>query len=401
MSSVNLKHSSGNGTKITGPVANPSADITLKVPSTTGSAGQVLSVATANHSATNAELEWAAAGGGSVTNLLHNGAMQIAQRPELTTAADGYGSVDRWYFYNAGDGRVTMTQATDVPSTKEFQYSLKVDVTTADTAGASSRGLVCQWLEARDSSETLKGTSAAKKITVQFWVKSPKTGTHIVALSDNDATDHSTSRFINATYTVSTANTWEKKTVTFAGDTTGVFNTTTARGLAVIFRLVQGSTSTSGALATSWADYAVANEGAGQVNVLDNTSNDFYLTGVQAEIGDTANDFQHLKYIDDLFNCQRYYQKADHYKYTGNPSTYDYWCDTVQLSPSMRTTPTLLKTTDINADTGTGSFKISSGSVATDGAVIDRASTEAVVFKQKDGYNWAYDTIRMHFIAEL
>tara|TARA_B100000131_G_scaffold68440_1_gene64801 strand:+ start:56 stop:1207 length:1152 start_codon:yes stop_codon:yes gene_type:complete len=334
-------------------------------------------------------------------NLMHNGAMQIAQRPELTTSDAGYGSVDRWYFYNEGDGRATITQSTDVPSTKEFKYSYKLDVTTADTAGAGSRGHVGQWLEARDSGVTLKGTSAAKQITVQFWVKSPKTGTHIVALSDNGATDHSSSRFINATYTVSTANTWEKKTVTFAGDTTGVFNTTTGRGFHVGFRLVQGSNSTSGALATSWADYALANEGAGQVNVLDNTSNDFYLTGVQVEIGDQATDFEHLSYQDDLLKCQRYYQKIDFYKYTGSTTTYSYWCDTVQLRPSMRATPTLLKTTDINVDTGTGSFKISNGTVATDGAVIDRASTECVIFKQKDGYNWSWNTIRMHFISEL
>jgi len=240
-------------------------------------------------------------------NLLMNGAMQVAQRADLTTAADGYGAVDRWYFYNEGDGRATITQSTDVPSTKEFKYSYKLDVTTADTAGAGSRGHVGQWLEARDSGVTLKGTSAAKQITVQFWVKSPKTGTHIVALSDNGATDHSSSRFINATYTVSTANTWEKKTVTFAGDTTGVFNTTTGRGFHVGFRLVQGSNSTSGALATSWADYALANEGAGQVNVLDNTSNDFYLTGVQMELGDYATDFEHKSYCDELSKCQRYY----------------------------------------------------------------------------------------------
>ena len=88
MSSVKLKHSSGNGTIINGPVANPSADITLKVPSTTGSAGQVLSVATANHSATNAELEWAAGGGGSVNNLFYNGAMRIAQRATSATVGD-------------------------------------------------------------------------------------------------------------------------------------------------------------------------------------------------------------------------------------------------------------------------------------------------------------------------
>ncbi len=334
-------------------------------------------------------------------NLIINGAMQVAQRADLTTAADGYGAVDRWYLYNAGDGRATITQSTDVPSTKEFKYSYKLDVTTADTAGASSRGWVGQWLEARDSGVTLKGTSAAKKITVQFWVKSPKTGTHIVSLDDNDATDHSTSRFINATYTVSTANTWEKKTVTFAGDTTGVFNTTTGRGLLLVFRLVQGSNSTSGALATSWADYALANEGAGQVNVLDNTSNDFYLTGVQMELGDYGTDFEHLPYETELAKCQRYHQKIDFYKYNGAPSTYDYWCDTVQLRPSMRATPTLDKTTDINVDTGTGSFKISNGTVATDGAVIDRASTECVIFKQKDGYNWSWNTIRMHFSSEL
>ena len=284
-------------------------------------------------------------------NLLMNGAMQVAQRADLTTAADGYGAVDRWYFYNEGDGRATITQSTDVPSTKEFKYSYKLDVTTADTVGASSRGWVGQWLEARDSGVTLKGTSAAKKITVQFWVKSPKTGTHIVCLSDNDATDHSTSRFINATYTVSTANTWEKKTVTFDGDTTGVFNTTTGRGLIVAFRLVQGSNSTSGALATSWADYALANEGAGQVNVLDNTSNDFYLTGVQAELGDYATDFEHKKYPDEWKDCCRYYYKpaarSDGNAYLYGCSYHNSWGFIIIDFPNqMRVIPTLTKTSE-------------------------------------------------------
>ena len=333
-------------------------------------------------------------------NLLINGAMQIAQRADLTTAADGYGAVDRWYLYNAGDGRATITQSTDVPSTKEFQYSYKLDVTTADTAGASSRGSIIQWLEAKDSRVTLKGTSAAKKITVQFWVKSPKTGTHIVALSDDDETDHSTTRFINATYTVSTANTWEKKTVTFAGDTTGVFNATTARGLAVVFRLVQGSDSTSGALATSWADYALANEGAGQVNVLDNTSNDFYLTGVQLELGDYATDFEHLPYGRDLERCKRYFQKIDYYKYSGATGNLYYYNDTIILSPSMRATPTLADTTDWKLDTGNGDFYTSGGS-QTNGASINGGAEHSVTFSHAAGAAWSYAWCRLWLNSEL
>ena len=275
-------------------------------------------------------------------NLIMNGSMQCSQRADLTASADGYGGVDRWYLYNAGDGRITVTQATDVPSTNEFKYSLKLDVTTADTAGASSRGWIGQWLEARDSGVTLKGTSAAKKVTVQFWVKSPKTGTHIVGLGDSNATTGSAnSRFVNVTYTVSSANTWEKKTVTFPADTTGVFNTTTARGLWLGFRLVAGSNSTSGALATSWQDYAVANEGAGQVNVLDNTSNDFYLTGVQAELGDYSSDFDHKKYGDELKDCKRYFQTC-RYAYYGVASTAGYFEGGNIMYPiEPRTSPTL------------------------------------------------------------
>ena len=166
-------------------------------------------------------------------NLLINGQMAIWQRSVSKTGITsvGYFTADR---YNTGGqnlGTWTQSRSTDVPSGQGFGYSTKWDCTTADASPAAGDVLIFdQRLEGQNLQHLLKGTSDAKKLTLSFWVKSNKTGTYICELFDYD-----NSRHINKSYTISSASTWEKKTITFDGDTTGTLDNDNALSFLVSF----------------------------------------------------------------------------------------------------------------------------------------------------------------------
>jgi hypothetical protein len=178
-----------------------------------------------------------------------------------------------------------------------------MDCTTANASPASGNFLIFRQLVEAQNLQHLKfGTSSAQSLTLSFWVRSSKTGTYIAELLQPDATN----RHINKAYTISSADTWEYKTITFAGDTSGVINNDNGTGLQVNWWLGAGSGYTSGTLQTSWGAITSANRAVGQVNLADSTSNDWYITGVQLEVGDTATPFEHRSYGDELLRCQRY-----------------------------------------------------------------------------------------------
>ena len=243
-------------------------------------------------------------------NLIINGAMTVAQRGTSQASVgstSGYFTVDRFEYAKGGtvNGVFTMSQDTDVPSGQGFAKSLKMDVTTADASiGADAQYNIRQRIEGQNLQHLKKGTSSAESTTVSFWVKSNKTGTYIVSLVDTD-----NSRTISKSYTINSASTWEKKTITYDGDTTGTLDNDNAVSLDVLFRLGAGSNFTSGTLATSWESTTNANVAVGQVNVTDSTSNEWYITGVQLEVGETATPFEHRSYGDELARCQRYYYR--------------------------------------------------------------------------------------------
>jgi hypothetical protein len=244
--------------------------------------------------------------GGSFKNLFINGDMQIAQR---TTSSSGLTTsafvLDRWQMTLSGAGTWTMSQDTDVPTAQGFTKSLKLDCTTADGSLAAGDYLyIHQRFEGQMLQHLKKGTANAEKLTVSFWVKNTKTGTHVVQLWDED-----NDRIIATTYTVDTTNTWEHKVVTFAGDTTGAIDNDNAASFRFIFWFAAGSNYSSGTLSTSWESKTNANRAVGQVNSADSTSNNIYLTGLQVEIGDTASDFEHLPHDVQLQRCYRYFQK--------------------------------------------------------------------------------------------
>ena len=286
-------------------------------------------------------------GGGQLShrNLFVNGACRIGQRGS-TSLGSGYGGVDRWVQFIGGGGATTTSQDTDVPTGQGFRNSIKLDVTTALASGSSNWAWLGQYIEAQDCQSVCKGTSNAKQLTLQFWVKSPKTGTHTVRLDVSDSSDG-----VGATYTVSSANTWEKKTVTFPASTSGTINDDNGRGIQVFWVLSAGTTYSSGTLNTTWASWTNANTAPGQPNILDSTSNNFYLTGVQLEVGPVATTFEHRSLSDELTHCQRYYQQYINPCCTGvipdnGSKAYSIG---LQFQTRMRAVPTLAIT---NAGTG-------------------------------------------------
>ena len=283
---------------------------------------------------------------GKGKNYIYNGDTSLCQRAtsvaNIGNGDSGYHVQDRWKIAEQGSvgGEVTMSRATEVPD--GFQYSMKFDCTTAESAVAADE---TWWFEQRLEGQDLyawkKGTSDAVSVTVSFWVNATKTGTNIVSLYDANNTRH-----ISKSYTVNSSNTWEYKTITFAGDTTGIFNRDNGTSLSPIFWLAAGSNYTSGTLATSWASFTAANAAVGQINNLDSTSNNFHITGIQLELGTVATEFQNETYGENFLRCARYYlQRAASSAalYATNTGTgtggfnYSHW----QFPVPMRAAPTM------------------------------------------------------------
>ena len=238
-------------------------------------------------------------------NIIINGDMSIAQRGTSFTGqtAANY-IVDRFtQNINGAMGTWTNGQSTTVPTGQGFANSLIMDCTTADASPAASDILwVQQRIEGQNLQYLKKGTANAQSTTLSFWVKSNKTGTYIAELEDRD-----NSRYVSQSYTISSADTWEKKTVTFPADTSGAFGNDNGDSLRLNFWLGGGTDWTSGTLGTTWHTTA-ANRAVGQVNLADSTSNDFYITGVQLEAGTSASDFEFLPFDVNRERCYRYYR---------------------------------------------------------------------------------------------
>jgi hypothetical protein len=313
-------------------------------------------------------------------NIVINGDMQIAQRStsvaSITTT--GYYTLDRYQLQIDSLGTWTMSQSTDVPTGEGFAKSLKLDCTTADaTPSATDYFVLVQKFEGQNLQYLKKGTANAVSLTLSFWVKSTKTGTFIIESLDND-----NSRSISKSYTVNTTNTWEKKTITFAGDTTGAFDNDNGTSLIFYFWLGAGTDYTSGTLATSWGSITTANKAVGQVNIADSTSNDFLITGVQLEAGTSATDFEFLPIDVSLDRCQRYYTLFTEGSGTEIPigmmSFYNssIAVTSVHLPTLMRVNPTLVTTSGTNFY----SFGVNGGTDFFDNFTLSRSSKLSVTF---------------------
>jgi len=280
---------------------------------------------------------------GGSRNVIINGAMVVNQRGFTGTAGTtthlAY-TTDRFYLVYSMDGAVSAGQTT-MNSTvggnayaDGFNSALHYRVTTADASLSSSQyALISQSIEGFNVQGFKKGTANAQQFTLSFWVRSSLTETYIVELYDADNT-----RQVSKSYTIDTANTWEKKTLTFPADTTGVFDNDNGASLYVQWFLAAGSTFTSGTLNTSWATLTNANRAVGQVNFLETAANNFFLTGVQLEVGPTATEFERRSFGDELRLCQRYYEVGGPYEtsYTGSSA---FGAATVVYPVQKRATP--------------------------------------------------------------
>ena len=237
-------------------------------------------------------------------NIVTNGAMQVAQRSASVTgigAASGYFTLDRWLIATGSSaGRLTMTQTADGPS--GFANCLKLDCTTADTSIAAAEFLLLQQrFEGQDLQQLKKGTSDAELITVSFYVKANAAFDFVLELQDSD-----NSRNIHKVFATTTG--WVRHELTFPADTTGAFDDDNASSLQLNFWLHAGATYTGGTLNTAaWADNTNANRAAGIDSFYSSTDNNFFITGVQLEVGSVATPFEHRSYGEELALCQRYY----------------------------------------------------------------------------------------------
>ena len=237
-------------------------------------------------------------------NIAINGAMQVAQRATSKTdiSTSGYHTVDRFRMATNSAGRSTMTQETitDLPG---FANAIKLDCTTADTSLGSGEYLqLSQFFEGQDLQSFKKGTSSAEKVTVSFYVKGNGNATYVCELFDGDNTRH-----INQQFSVTSS--WNRVSLTFNGDTTGAFDDDNDLSLYLNLWLAAGSGYSGGTYtANTWAANVNANRAVGGSNFYSSTDNTFFITGFQVEVGDSASDFEHRSFGEELSLCQRYFQ---------------------------------------------------------------------------------------------
>jgi len=249
---------------------------------------------------------------GGRRNLIINGGQTVNQRGDQTGLTSTGFACDRFQFAASGTiGTYSLAQSTTAPD--GFGYSLKLDTTTADASPTGTDNLTIRYkIEGQDLQGLAFGTSAAKSITLSFWCRSNKTGNFQVNIRNQDA-----SRMISSVVTISAADTWEFKELTFAGDTTSGFNNDNGESLRIEWFLDVGPDWSSGTAPTTWESTSAGDLGAGVTLALaDNTANEFYITGVQLEVGDTATPFEHRSYGEELALCQRYCIQMNGTEYT-------------------------------------------------------------------------------------
>jgi hypothetical protein len=234
-------------------------------------------------------------------NRIINGAMVIDQRNagasvSITTDAKNY-VMDRFWAYDSTDGDFSLQQVSDAPA--GFVNSAKVTITNADASvGSGQYAGFSQLVEGLNCADLAWGTASASTVTLSFWVKSSLTGTFGGSLRNN-AIDRS----YPFSYTISSANTWEQKSITIAGDTSGTWLTTNGIGIRITWSIADGSTRVGTAGTWAAANYSGA---TGQTQIISTAGATFYITGVQLEKGSTATSFDYRPYGTELALCQRY-----------------------------------------------------------------------------------------------
>ena len=248
-------------------------------------------------------------------NLIINGAMGVHQRGGTISAVNAaIYTLDRFTTIRGSSYNydVDISQSSEAPD--GFVNSLKIDVQATSTPSTSDNFGIEQKIESQNTIHLNYGSSSGKYIVLSFWVRSNKTGTYGFQLLHNGK-----SRNFISSYTIDSADTWENKTILINPDTSGsAFDDDNAAGLRVVWHL---STGPDDLLSGNrdWTDDGSFRSVTGQANLLDSTSNEFYITGVQLEIGTVATEFEHRSYAEELQLCQRYFEYASEYYLQAQP----------------------------------------------------------------------------------
>ena len=243
---------------------------------------------------------------GGRRNIIINGEMKINEHSDSNAGAHNTYAVDRFKLKKESTAaNFTMSQSTTSPD--GLSRSLKMDCTTADTSTAHNEFVVLrQSIEASDLQQLGYGTAAAKPLVLSFYVRSNVTGVYSLNCVQND----NSSKIYSRTYTIDSADTWERKTISIPADTSGVINDDNGEGLQINFNLLLGSSYKGSAVSTTWETYANDKWGSQHgINLASSTSNEWYLTGVQLEVGSQATAFEHRSYAEELTLCQRYFYR--------------------------------------------------------------------------------------------
>jgi hypothetical protein len=315
-------------------------------------------------------------------NRIINGAMVIDQRNNgasvtiTDTSANTY-TLDRWASYTSASSKFSVQQSSTAPT--GFANSLLVTSLAATSVGSSDRYYIGQFIEGFNTADLGWGTANATTVTLSFWVRSSLTGTFGGTLMNS-----ANNRNYPFTYSISSANTWEYKTITVAGDTTGTWiGSTNGVGIRVFFGLGVGSSASGTAGAWGAGNY---NSATGATSVVGTNGATFYITGVQLEAGSVATPFERRDYGRELMMCQRYYQvqASGSYVFAGRSSSTTAVLYSVPLQVAMRASPTLSSAAIIAY--GPTSANLSSGGAST---VITFGTNSLVI--QRTGYTGITD----------
>tara|TARA_R110000868_G_scaffold176318_7_gene413911 strand:+ start:6761 stop:7867 length:1107 start_codon:yes stop_codon:yes gene_type:complete len=270
-------------------------------------------------------------------NRIINGNMLIDQRnagASVTQTTTVLYTVDRWAVYGTVASKFTIQQnAGSVTPPAGFTNYLGITSSSAYSVTASDVFWLSQYVEGYNVADLGWGAAGAQSVTLSFWVRSSLTGTFGGALRNSANT-----RSYPFSYTISAANTWEQKTITVAGDTTGTWLTTNGTGVNLLFGLGVGSTTSGTAGAWAATNYVSA---TGAVSVVGTNGATFYVTGVQLEVGTKATPYEMQIYSDQLAQCQRYYETGAIYAYVSISGLYEttaYYKQTMRASPTVNLT---------------------------------------------------------------
>ena len=277
-------------------------------------------------------------------NRIINGDMRIDQRNNgasvTVNSPTAVYPVDRFFGEGqSADGVFTLQRSSVAPS--GFTNSVIATVTTADSSiGASQYYLFSQSIEGFNVADLGWGTSSAQPVTLSFWVRSSVTGTFGGVVANS-----SQSRSYPYTFSISSANTWEYKTVTITGDTTGTWLTDNGIGMRVRWSIGAGSSIVG--TANAWAGSFLAGA-TGQTNLVATSGATFFITGVQLEAGSVATPFERRDYGRELAMCQRYYWQGFHSVYTQGGNTTSLMM--IAYPATMRASPTANWSVSISAN---------------------------------------------------